>query len=106
MLYLNRRAGEAVIINNAIEVRVVEVRGKAVRLGFRFPAEASVLRSEAEARSLAEEIGFPMVLKPPAGMGGKATFRVQSVEELLSAVRGMRVGPDAPVLAEEMLRGR
>ena len=37
MLYLNRRAGEAVIINNAIEVRVVEVRGKAVRLGFRFP---------------------------------------------------------------------
>ena len=46
MLYLNRRAGEAVIINNAIEVRVVEVRGKAVRLGFRFPAEASVLREE------------------------------------------------------------
>ena len=46
MLYLNRRAGEAVIINNAIEVRVVEVRGKAVLLGFRFPAEASVLREE------------------------------------------------------------
>ena len=46
MLYLNRRAGEAVIINNAIEVRVVEVRGKAVRLGFRFPADASVLREE------------------------------------------------------------
>ena len=46
MLYLNRRAGEAVIINNAIEVRVIEVRGKAVRLGFRFPADASVLREE------------------------------------------------------------
>ena len=46
MLYLTRRAGEAVIINNAIEVRVVEVRGKAVRLGVRFPAEASVLREE------------------------------------------------------------
>ena len=46
MLYLNRRADEAVIINNAIEVRVVEVRGKAVRLGFRFPADASVLREE------------------------------------------------------------
>ena len=39
MLYLNRRAGEAVIINNAIEVRVVEVRGKTVRLGFRFPPD-------------------------------------------------------------------
>jgi carbon storage regulator len=46
MLYLTRRAGEAVIINNAIEVRVVEVRGRTVRLGFRFPAEASVLREE------------------------------------------------------------
>lgn len=46
MLYLTRRAGEAVIINNAIEVRVVEVRGRSVRLGFRFPADATVLREE------------------------------------------------------------
>jgi carbon storage regulator len=46
MLYLNRRAGEAVIVNNAVEVRVVEVRGRTVRLGFRFPADASVLREE------------------------------------------------------------
>ncbi len=46
MLYLTRRPGEAVIINNAIEVRVVEVRGRTVRLGFRFPPEASVLREE------------------------------------------------------------
>ena len=46
MLYLSRRVGEAVIINNAIEVRVVEVRGKTVKLGFTFPAEASVLREE------------------------------------------------------------
>ena len=38
MLYLNRRAGEAVILNNAIEVRVVEVRGKTVRLGLQLPA--------------------------------------------------------------------
>ena len=34
------------IINNAIEVRVVEVRGRTVRLGFRFPPEVSVLREE------------------------------------------------------------
>ena len=46
MLYLSRRAGEAVIINNAIEVRVVEVRGRTVKLGFRFPADSSVLREE------------------------------------------------------------
>jgi carbon storage regulator len=46
MLYLNRRAGEAVIVNNAIEVRVVEIRGRMVRLGFNFPANATVLREE------------------------------------------------------------
>ena len=46
MLYLSRRVGEAVIINNAIEVRVIEVRGKTVKLGFSFPPEASVLREE------------------------------------------------------------
>lgn len=46
MLYLTRRPGEAVIINNTIEVRVVELRGKAVKLGFSFPAGCSVLREE------------------------------------------------------------
>jgi carbon storage regulator len=46
MLYLTRRQGEAVIINNAIEVRVVELKGRTVKLGFNFPADASVLREE------------------------------------------------------------
>lgn len=46
MLYLTRRAGEAVYINNNVEVRVIEVRGKSVKLGFNFPEGASVLREE------------------------------------------------------------
>jgi carbon storage regulator len=46
MLYLTRRSGEAVIINNAIEVRVVELKGKSVKLGFTFPSDATVLREE------------------------------------------------------------
>lgn len=46
MLYLTRRQGEAVIINNEITVRVVELRGRSVKLGFSFPAGASVLREE------------------------------------------------------------
>lgn len=46
MLYLTRRAGEAVIINNAIEVRIVEIKGKSVKLGFTFPADSTVLREE------------------------------------------------------------
>ena len=46
MLYLTRRQGEAVIINNEITVRVVELRGRSVKLGFSFPPWASVLREE------------------------------------------------------------
>ena len=46
MLYLNRKLGEAVIINHDIEVRVVAISGKTVKLGFTFPPEASVLREE------------------------------------------------------------
>ena len=46
MLYLNRKPGEAVIINHCIEVRVVEVRGKTVKLGLSFPPQATVLREE------------------------------------------------------------
>ena len=46
MLYLTRRSGEAVMINNSIEVRVVEIKGKTVKLGFTFPGDASVLREE------------------------------------------------------------
>jgi carbon storage regulator len=46
MLYLIRKPGEAVIVNHCIEIRVVEVRGKSVKLGFTFPPEATVLREE------------------------------------------------------------
>lgn len=46
MLYLTRKIGESIIINDDIEVTVVEVRGKSIKLGITFPPEASVLRRE------------------------------------------------------------
>jgi carbon storage regulator len=46
MLYLTRKIGESIIINNSIELTVVEVRGKAVKLGFVFPSDATILRKE------------------------------------------------------------
>ncbi len=46
MLYLSRKIGESVIINDNIEITVVQVRGKSVKLGFTFPADVSVLRRE------------------------------------------------------------
>ena len=46
MLYLTRKAGESVIINDDIEITVVEVRGRSIKLGFTFPPGISVLRRE------------------------------------------------------------
>jgi carbon storage regulator len=46
MLYLTRKIGESVLINEDIEVTVVEVRNKSIKLGFTFPPGASVLRRE------------------------------------------------------------
>ncbi|MCA9587003.1 MAG: ATP-grasp domain-containing protein [Myxococcales bacterium] len=68
-------------------------------------ARHALVCSEADARAFAEEVGFPMVLKPPAGMGAKATFRVSTLDAFLGAVRGMRVSAESPVLAEQMLVG-
>ena len=46
MLYLTRKIGDSVVINDNIEVTVVEVRGKSIKLGFDFPQEVTVLRRE------------------------------------------------------------
>lgn len=56
MLYLSRKIGESIVINNSIELTVVEVRGKTVKLGFDFPPEATVLRKEIYDKIMAENM--------------------------------------------------
>lgn len=46
MLYITRKIGESVIINNTIEMTVTEIKGKTVKIGFNFPKEASIMRKE------------------------------------------------------------
>jgi carbon storage regulator len=54
MLYLMRKQDESIIINNNIELKIVEIKGKYVKLGFDFPKEASVLRKELHDKIQAE----------------------------------------------------
>ncbi len=68
-------------------------------------AKHALLTSEKEARAFAELVGFPLVLKPPAGVGAKSTYRIRNTTDLLLALKSMDMRKDAPVLAEEMLRG-
>ena len=62
MLFLTRKVGESIVINDDIEVTVVEVRGRSIKLGFTFPPEAKVLRRELHDRIKAEaKPRLPMV---------------------------------------------
>jgi carbon storage regulator len=54
MLYLTRKVGDSVIINDTVEVTVVEIRGKSIKLGFEFPVDTTVLRREVHERIQAE----------------------------------------------------
>jgi len=54
MLFLTRKVGESVVINDNIELTVVEVRGKSIKLGFTFPPDAKVLRRELHERIKSE----------------------------------------------------
>jgi len=65
-------------------------------------ARHRLVTTEREARAFADEVGYPLVLKPPAGMGAKATFRVHTHHELHV---GLAAAPPGPILVEEMLRG-
>jgi carbon storage regulator len=56
MLYLVRKLGESIIINNNIRVEVVDVKGGSVKLGFEFPPDATVLRAEVHQRILEQNI--------------------------------------------------
>lgn len=46
MLYLTRRLGESIIINDAIKVTFVEQKGRSVKLLFEYPEGTTVYRQE------------------------------------------------------------
>ncbi len=64
MLYLTRKVGESIVINDTIELTVVEVRGKSAKLGFTFPPEATVLRKELYERIRRENIAAAQAEAP------------------------------------------
>jgi len=69
-------------------------------------ARHRLLRSWSDAEAFVADVGLPLVLKPPAGMGCKATWRVRTVDELRGALAAIHASPDSPALAEELLVGR
>ena len=46
MLVLSRKHGESIVIDGAVKVHVIEVKGNVVRLGIDAPKEVAIRRSE------------------------------------------------------------
>ncbi len=72
------------------------------KAGLRVPRSRRV-RTEREVRDAAEEIGFPLILKPIAGAGSADTYRVTNAKELDTTILAMRGVPEAS--CEEYVEG-
>lgn len=61
--------------------------------------------SEEDALAFAEDVGYPLVVKPPEGAGAKATFRVDDDAALREAARMASPSASSPMLVEEFVTG-
>ena len=68
-------------------------------------ARHRLVGSDGEGWDFAREVGFPVVLKPPAGAGAQATFRVDDEGAFGEALRISAPSPHLPVLIEEFITG-
>jgi len=68
-------------------------------------ARHALAGSPDEARAAARRLGFPLVVKPPAGAAARNTFRVEDAGGLEQVLAGEPPRPDRPMLLEEFVRG-
>jgi ATP-grasp domain len=61
--------------------------------------------SAGAAAGFAKEVGFPLVVKPPAGSGAKSTFRLDDADDLRVWLDTAPPSPDRLALLEEFLSG-
>lgn len=63
-------------------------------------ARSTLARSPADLAAFVARVGLPVIVKPQAGLGTKATYRIERAEELA------QVRIDEPVQVEEFVRAR
>jgi len=79
MLLITRRTGEGIVINGAIEVKILDVRGGRVKLGFEYPLGNTVYRQEVFAKIQDENRAAAQVLGPDANRVAKIGTVLASV---------------------------
>jgi hypothetical protein len=69
-------------------------------------ARHALAHSAEEARAAAATVGLPLVAKPPAGAGARATSRITSERQLEAYLAAHPPAHDRPLLLEEFLIGQ
>jgi len=68
-------------------------------------ARHALVTDAAGALAFLDDVGYPVVAKPPAGAGAKSTFRLDGPAELHEWLAIAPPAPDRPMLLEEFLTG-
>lgn len=68
-------------------------------------ARHRLIAQRSDAVEFLAQVGYPIVVKPPAGAGAIATHRVSDIGELDVLLTSYPPSADNPLLAEEFLRG-
>ena len=68
-------------------------------------ARHALVRGAGEAVAFAEQVGFPLVAKPPAGAGAQSTYRLDDGGMLRGWLEAVPLSGEAPALLEEFLVG-
>jgi hypothetical protein len=68
-------------------------------------ARQALIRTAGDALRFVAEVGYPIVLKPVAGLGSRNTQRASSDDELYAALNLLMPTPSAPIQAEEFVTG-
>ena len=68
-------------------------------------ARHALVRSAAQAMAFADQVGFPLVAKPPAGAGAQSTYRLDDGDMLRGWLSAVPLSEGDPALLEEFLTG-
>lgn len=68
-------------------------------------AQSTGATSAEEVRAFADEVGYPLILKPHDAAGASGTYRVDNDEELSHAMQVTGVHQGAPTAVEEFIEG-
>ncbi len=68
-------------------------------------AESTAATTRSELVEFAERVGFPLIVKPRAGLGSQKTFRADTARELEAAAKALELDRGGSAAVEEFIEG-